>query len=151
MENMSLDEQKIFLDGLLEKAKKDGIEKFIVGAVIRNQDKVLLLERPVDDFMGGINELPSGNMEEGEDILQSLIREVKEETNLDLDRILKYLGSFDYTSGSGKPARQFNFLITVKEIGEIKLTEHDNFYWAGEGHEAFEKVSESVKEILKRV
>ncbi|MCK5149794.1 NUDIX domain-containing protein [Candidatus Pacearchaeota archaeon] len=148
---MNKEEQIIFLRSLLEKAKKDKIEKFVVGAVIQDKDQVLLLKRPAEDFMGGINELPSGNMEEGEELFEALIREVKEETNLDLKQIKKYLGTFDYLSGSGKSARQFNFLINVEEKGEIKLTEHDEHYWANEGHEAFEKVTDSVKEVLKKI
>ena len=37
------------------------------------------MSRKTDDFMGGIDELPSGNMEKGENIYAALIREVKEE------------------------------------------------------------------------
>ena len=67
---------------LLEKAKDEGIIKNVVGAIITNeQGKILILSRKKDDFMGGIDELPSGNMEPGEDITNALIREVKEETN----------------------------------------------------------------------
>lgn len=151
MENLSKEEQILFLNSLLEKAKEDKIEKFVVGAVIQDNNQILLLRRPSDDFMGGINELPSGNLEAGEGLFEALIREVKEETNLDLKDLKKYLGTFDYLSGSGKKARQFNFLITVEDNGTVQLTEHDEHYWADENHEALEKVTDSVKEILKKI
>ncbi len=151
MEELSKEKQNDFLNELLTLAKNEGIDKVVVGAVIKNGEKVLLLERPKNDFMGGINELPSGNMEAEETLRDALIREVKEETNLDLRSFLKYLGSFDYLSGSGKKARQYNFLIDVIENGEIKLTEHDNFVWAEKENEAFKKVTDSVKEVLDKV
>ena len=72
------------------------------------------MSRKTDDFMGGIDELPSGNMEKGENIYAALIREVKEETNLDIVNVKSYIGSFDYISGSGKKARQYNFVLDVK-------------------------------------
>jgi perosamine synthetase len=151
MKELKEEEQNDFLNELLTLARNEDIEKVVVGAVIKNGERVLLLERPKDDFMGGINELPSGNMEKGETIRDSLIREVKEETNLDLRSFLKYLGSFDYLSGSGKKVRQYNFLIDVIENGEIKLTEHDNFIWAEKENDAFKKVTDSVKEILDKI
>ena len=113
---------------LLEKAKEEKIEKNVVGAVIINrQGKILIMSRKLDDFMGGIDELPSGNMEIGEDIPAALAREVKEETNCELNEILFYIDSFDYKSGSGKNARQYNFAIKVKETDTIVLTEHDSY------------------------
>ena len=63
------------------------------------------MSRKIDDFMGGIDELPSGNMEKGENIYAALIREVKEETNLDIVNVKSYIGSFDYISGSGKKSK----------------------------------------------
>jgi len=119
-----------FYDYLLVKGKEDEIEKNVVGAIIVNKDdKVLIMSRKEDDFMGGIDELPSGNLEKNEGIYEALVREVKEETNLDLDYVVSYINSFDYLSKSGKKARQYNFLIKVKNAGNIKITEHDNYKW----------------------
>lgn len=122
---------------LLGKGKREGIIKNVVGAIIVNeQGKILVMSRKSDDFMGGIDELPSGNMEKGEDITTALAREVKEETNCDMQKILYYIDSFDYKSGSGKNARQYNFAIKVKETDNIILTEHNDYSW------------ETVNEIL---
>ncbi len=151
MKELNEEKQNNFLNELLTLAGNEGIDKVVVGAVIKNGEKILLLERPKDDFMGGINELPSGNMEKEETLRDALIRELKEETNLDLKSFLKYLGSFDYLSGSGKKTRQYNFLIDVIENGEIKLTEHNNFIWAEKENEAFKKVTDSVKKVLDKV
>lgn len=119
-----------FYDLLIEKGKEDGIIKNVVGAILLNEkNEILVMTRKKDDFMGGIDELPSGNMESGENIYEALYREVKEETNLDIEKVLSYINSFDYISGSGKKARQFNFAVKVKSIDNIQLTEHDSYKW----------------------
>ncbi|MCL2851110.1 MAG: NUDIX hydrolase [Firmicutes bacterium] len=119
-----------FYNHLIEKAKQDGIEKIVVGAVIQDSDeKILILRRPFNDFLGGLYEMPSGRVEENETLLDALKREIKEETNLDLSSILSYLDFFDYKSQSGKKSRQHNFAITVKSTDNIELTEHDKFKW----------------------
>lgn len=119
-----------FYEILVEKGKEEDIIKNVVGAIIVSENnEVLIMSRKEDDFMGGIDELPSGNMESGETIYESLIREVKEETNLDIEKVTSYINSFDYVSGSGKKARQFNFAVTVKSTDTIKLTEHDSYKW----------------------
>lgn len=140
-----------FYDYLIEKGKENGIEKNVVGAVILNEkNEVLIMNRKKDDFMGGIDELPSGNMEKGEDILEALIREVKEETNLDLAEVICFINTFDYISGSGKKARQYNFAIKVKKGGTIKLTEHDSYKWESiEQARENPKITEEVKECLE--
>ena len=137
---------------LLEKAKDEGIIKNVVGAIITNeQGKILILSRKKDDFMGGIDELPSGNMEPGEDITNALIREVKEETNCDMEKILYYINSFDYKSGSGKNARQYNFLISVKNTSRIILTEHDSYSWETVDEIiSNSKITSKVKETIEK-
>ena len=117
-----------FMNCLLEKGKKDGIIKNVVGGIVVKDNKFLILKRKSDDFMGGILEIPSGNMEIGEDIPTALIREIKEETNLDVTSIKFFVNSFDYISGSGKKARQYNFLVEVND-NNIELTEHDEYKW----------------------
>lgn len=119
----------MFYNLLIENAKKDGIDKNVVGSIILNNNKVLILSRKMDDFMGGIDELPSGNMEANEGIYDALVREVKEETNLDIENVISYINSFDYTSSSNKKVRQYNFFVKVKSINNIKLSEHDAYKW----------------------
>ncbi len=141
----------MFYDLLIDKAKEEGIIKFVVGGVIINdKNEVLILTRKTNDFMGGIDELPSGNIEENEGILEALKREIKEETNLDLEKVCSYINSFDYLSSSGKKARQFNFVVKVKEIKDIKLTEHDNYKWENINEiRNNEKITNEVKFVIE--
>lgn len=136
-----------FFEKLIEKSIKEEIEKKIVGGVILNaKNEILLLKRPMDDFMGGIYELPSGNLEENESIEEGLIREIKEETNLEILNIESFINTFDYLSGSGKKSRQFNFEIKVKKYDDISLTEHDEYIWLSLSDiENNENITEEVK------
>src|SRR3989344_6703770 len=100
-----------FEQKLISLAKKDGIIRFVIGAIIiNNQGKILILKRKIDDFFGGIEELPSGKVENEESLFQALNREVKEETNLDVKQVAGYLGHFDYLSKNSNKTRQFNFI-----------------------------------------
>lgn len=140
-----------FYDLLIEKAKEDGIVKNVVGGIVLNQNKeILVMTRKSADFMGGIDELPSGNMEADENIYNSLSREVKEETGLDIENVISYINSFDYISGSGKKARQFNFVVSVKSTDSVVLTEHDSYKWLTiEEARSNPKITEEVKFTLE--
>lgn len=141
----------MFYDLLIKKAKEDEIIKFVVGGVIINdKNEILILTRKTNDFMGGIDELPSGNIEENEGIYDALKREIKEETNLDLEKVCSYINSFDYLSSSGKKARQFNFVVKVKETKNIKLTEHDNYKWESiDEIRNNNKITQEVKYVIE--
>lgn len=134
------------LPSLAAGAERDDIVQLVVGAVIRDHDTVLILRRRADDFMGGIYELPSGKVDPGEDLRTALVREVKEETGLDIADITAYLGHFDYTSGSGKPSRQFTFAVRVAHTGPVVLTEHDAHRWHRLADDP--PVTDAVKQIL---
>ena len=137
---------------LVSESQKDGVQKLVVGAVIRRDDKFLLLERLPSDFMGGLVELPSGTVDAGEDLLTALAREVQEETGLAVTSVLAYLDSFDYTSSSGKKTRQFNFLVETGQ-GEVKLepTEHQAHHLVVPSDEAFNtlNISDATKAVLQ--
>lgn len=108
----------------------DGIAQQVVGAVIEADGKILLLQRPVDDFRGGTWELPSGKTEPDDaDLLAALRREVLEETGLGIAEITNYLGAFDYLSGSGKTTRQHTWAVTATASNQVRLSEHDDFAW----------------------
>lgn len=129
-------------------AERDGVQQLVVGAVVQHDGKVLLLQRPDDDFMGGIFELPSGKVEAGEALDAALKREVKEESGLDVAAIRDYLGSFDYTSGSGKKSRQFNFAVDVVSPEPVELQEHDAYTWTPLTEEP--PVTDAVKGVLSK-
>ena len=140
-----------FFENIEIKAKQEEIVKRVAGAIITNVvGKILLLQRPLDDFMGGILELPSGDVEAGEAINQGLVREVKEETNLDTRTIGMFINSFDYLSSSGKKSRQFNFEVKVENYENIILTEHDNYVWLDyEEVRNNERITDEVKYTIE--
>ena len=139
---------KSFYENLMKESQENGINRYVVGAVIQRDSSVLLLKRPKDDFMGGIYELPSGRVEDGESLDIALYREVEEETGLKIREIKRYLGHFDYESKSRKKTRQFNFVVIVGEPLEIKLQEHDNYAWANKDQLQQYPITDSVKQIL---
>ena len=114
---------------LVVQAKKEGIQRFVVAAILTHNNKTLLLKRPSDDFMAGLWELPSGKVEGEETLQEALKREVTEETGLEIQEIKSYVGSFDYTSKSEKKTRQFSFVATTKNHQPITLTEHEQHAW----------------------
>jgi 8-oxo-dGTP diphosphatase len=136
------------LERLVTQAEAGGIQRFVVGAIVEDNHKVLLLRRPDDDFMGGVFELPSGKVEMGEALDAAVVREVKEETYLDTTDIRAYVGHFDYTSGSGKKTRQFNFAVNVARPEPVQLQEHDSYRWVSLDDEL--PVTDAVREVLDK-
>ena len=131
---------------LVADAQRDGVQQLVVGAVIDDDGRVLLLRRPGDDFMGGIWELPSGKVEPGETLEQAVVREVEEETGLQVTGVGRYVDSFDYRSGSGKLSRQFNFAVECDASEPVRLTEHTAHSWAALGAAA--PVTDAVAQTL---
>lgn len=137
-----------FYKYLENKARNEKISKMVAGAVITNKNgEILLMKRKKDDFMGGMFEIPGGNAEKGEGIYEALEREIKEETDLDLKKVISYINYFDYLSESGKKCRQFNFKVEVTD-GPIVLTEHDAYKWVGLDEIEKQNVSDEIKECL---
>ncbi len=56
----------------------------VAGALINEEGKLLLAERPADKTMAGLWEPPGGKMEAGETPEQALIRELKEEVGIEV-------------------------------------------------------------------
>lgn len=133
---------KALIKRLLDQATKDGIQKIVVRAVIRRDNKFLLLERAPSEFLGGLIVLPGGTVGTNEDLLHALVREVKEETNLLVTCFSAFLGSFDYASSSGKKTRQFNFFVETMP-GNIKLdlSEHSSYYLLNPSDRKFDKLN----------
>lgn len=63
--------------------------------MIQKEDKVLLLDRQHDDFQGFIP--PGSKVEFPESIVESAVREVKEETGLDVSNLV-FKGLYEYVN-----------------------------------------------------
>ena len=136
-------------DELISQAKSTGITRFVVGAIIISNKRVLLLKRASrESFLPNLWELPSGKVDQGEDLSTALTREVFEETGLSIGSG-RYIGHFDYKSKSGQATRQFNFLITYDlDKSQVKLNaeEHDEYVWTSD----FSPCTPQVQEMIKR-
>ena len=111
-------------------ATREGIERLVAGAVIADtSDRILLLRRAATDTFPGLWELPSGGVDDGEGLAAAVVREVFEETGLTVE-VGRFVGSFDYVTGSGVRARQFVFTC-ASSAGHVRLNaaEHDGFQW----------------------
>jgi 8-oxo-dGTP diphosphatase len=112
-----------------QKAKEDGVTHFATGIAVFQDGKLLVVRRVAhDDFLAGEWELPGGGVDAGESIEQGAVRELKEETNLDVEKMIGTFEGFDYTTPKKPKVRQINFKVSVKP-GDISLTEHDMYKW----------------------
>lgn len=104
--------------------------KLVVRALIKNdKGEILILKRSIRSRSNpGLWELPGGKVEPGEDFEQALIREIKEETSLDV--------SLNHAIGVAQqnhPHRHSVHLIMKVDVksGELKISdEHEEFQWA---------------------
>lgn len=62
----------------------------VAAAVLWNKGRVYIQQRPAHGLFGGLWEFPGGKCQKGENILQCLRREIKEETGFLLSRIQPY-------------------------------------------------------------
>ena len=106
-----------------------GNEYLMVNAtavVIVNDLGEVLLEKRSDNNLWG---LPGGLIELNETIKEAAIREVKEETNLDVS-LTKFIGIFSNPFMRWKEkdyAKVFTFAFTAKVIGgELKVNDHES-------------------------
>lgn len=118
------------MDELIAQAQKDGVQKLVVGAYVMRDDKILLIQRSAtEDFLPNMWEIPSGGVDDGEGLIEALQREVFEETGLMLGKVGKFSDFFDYVSGSGRKARQFNFIVTASGAVQLNPVEHQAHVW----------------------
>ncbi|KDN82772.1 NUDIX hydrolase [Kitasatospora cheerisanensis] len=135
-----------FVAGLAADAEAAGISGFVAAAVIRHEGRFLFVRRNPDDYLGGLWEIPSGTVEDGESILDAVYRETAEETGLTISEITGYIGHFDYRNSRGGTTRQFNFSATVEKAEPVVLTEHDAYQWAPASE--LPEVTDAVRKLI---
>lgn len=106
----------------------------VVGAAIIKEGKVLAMQRSETMTLPGMWEFPGGKIETHESEQEALVREIKEELDIQID-ILDYINEASYPYDFGTVSLK----VYTAEIvsGEISLEEHSDGKWlaADELHE----------------
>ncbi len=121
-----------------------------VRGIIKNDSgEILIVKRhPKSKTDPEMWELPGGKVERGEFFADALVREIKEETNLDVE-----IGDFceavqnDYSHK--RTVQLMMYLINVE--GEVKISdEHTEFMWASIEKIKTLDISTSLKKLLEK-
>jgi len=103
----------------------------VVKALIKNKDFFLLLKTTASDQNNNLSgwETPGGHLEFGEEVSEGLIREIKEETGLNV-KILFPFNVFSLNVGKEDSLIGINYLAEYNG-GEVKMdtSEHSCYQW----------------------
>jgi ADP-ribose pyrophosphatase YjhB (NUDIX family) len=92
--------------------------KVYISTIVKSDDKILLVKEGKQNCYGKWN-VPSGHLEENESILAGAMREVKEETGLDV-KPTKLIGIYN-NQYEGSNSIQFSFLAEVDTADDLSL------------------------------
>ncbi len=118
---------------MMTKEKPEGFNKRfdIAGCFVQHDGKFLLLRRQPDKANGNTWGLPAGKADPGESMLQALLREVQEETSLQLsEESITYFDSLYVRDGDFDI--EWHMYATTHEaqpIVQINPKEHSEYKW----------------------
>lgn len=128
--------------------------KVIVSALIRNKNKILIVKRCENDrFKPCTWELPGGKIEINELILDGIIREVKEEVNIFVDKedvsFIKYIDKLEEQNEKLVRILEMHFLIEYdKENIDVTISdEHMDYMWVDKDSSL---LSDKIKELINK-
>jgi 8-oxo-dGTP diphosphatase len=100
--------------------------KVVAAIIFNSENKFLMARKKEGKPLAGFWEFPGGKVEDGEDDLSALKREIKEELNVDLNAI-----QFGFEYRYQYPELTIDFVFFKAQIGqgEIKLVDHDAVIW----------------------
>lgn len=121
-----------------------------VRGIIRNSDgEILIVKRhPKSRTDPEMWELPGGKVEKGEHFADALVREIKEETNLDVN-----VGDFCEAIQNDYPhKRTVQLMMYLDDInGSVEISdEHTQFKWASMDEIRSLELSTSFKKVLEK-
>ena len=116
-------------------------------AIIKKQDKIFITRRSYGEF-ADMWEFPGGKIELGESREEALIREVKEELELDINN-LEYLTTVDYDY----PNFHLTMHCFICEIcgGELVLNAHNDAKWVSLEELSTQKWVPADVEVVEKI
>jgi 8-oxo-dGTP diphosphatase len=100
--------------------------KQVTAAIIKEHDKYLICQRGAEDECSLLWEFPGGKLEEGETLEECIIREIKEELDLDINLHGIFTTSIYHF---GQKEIYFTVYNAVIAAGQMKLHVHNDARW----------------------
>lgn len=120
-----------------------------VRGIIKKDDEILIVKRhPKSKTDPEMWELPGGKVEKGEHFADALVREIKEETDLDVE-----VGDFcDAVQNDYSHKRTVQLMMYLDDVeGQVKISEeHTEYMWADLEKIKTLEISTSLKKFLKK-
>jgi 8-oxo-dGTP diphosphatase len=98
----------------------------VTAAILVKDNKILIAKRPSNDKLANKWEFPGGKIEDGETPEECLVREIKEEFNIDIE-VKTYFGNSIYNYDHGS-IELLAYLAHTESI-ELTPTAHDEYIW----------------------
>lgn len=94
----------------------------VAGGIIEKDNLILIAQRHRDDTHGLKWEFPGGTLKPGESGEDAIVRELKEELNIDVE-IIRYFGYYV------EPPIRVQYYLVRYLTGKIRLIEHEQAQW----------------------
>ena len=106
--------------------KKIPVYDVVVAIIFNDSNRLLITKRPINKMLGGLWELPGGKKEKKETIQDCIIREIKEELNVEI-KVQKKAATVHHAYSHFK-IKMHGYYCKIKR-GKIKLKAADEFRW----------------------
>ncbi len=121
----------------------------VVAAIIYNEEnRFLMALKKAGKNLAGYWEFPGGKVEKGEDELIAIIREIREELNLELKNI-HYC--FEYQYLENEQTIDITFFRAQIDQGNMVLTDHDEIAWLNEMETNNYNIAPGDLEAIKQI
>lgn len=115
----------------------DTSEALVMAAVIVDERGRAFVQRrsPQRRLFPGCWDLVGGHVEAGEDPVESLAREVQEETGWRLTDVVALLQRFSWTGSDGRTRQEYDYLVRVSgdlSAPDLEWDKHPEYAWVTE-------------------
>lgn len=123
----------------------------VVTGIVKFKDKILLLKRnPKMEMHPAKWSFPGGKVVSGETLFETLRREIKEETSLEIRNTKKYISDYTFIRPNGKNTIGFCFLVNSNSEKVRLSKEFTDFVWISpEDIESYDVIPYLKDEVRK--